>query len=347
VSHDSDRTQSFFVNADQKDERLDQFLASHAKELTRSRAQALIRSGCVTVNEAGAKPGHRLKAGDCITLSIPPARTYDLEPQRVDFRVIHEDPSLLVLDKPPGVVIHPAPGHYEGTLVHGLLRHCRDLAGIGGELRPGIVHRLDKDTSGLMVVVKNDYAHAFLSAQFKAREVNKHYIAVVHGIPEGDEGVMDLPISRHPKKRKEMAVTSRGGRSALTRWRKKEELGGLFSLLLVSPRTGRTHQIRVHLSHAGHPIAGDPVYGFRRTWWKKHYPPGEGAVLRQMLHAERLGFVHPDSKEYCEFTAPMPADMRRFIEPLRKGSMGRDQGFGARGTRHGGETGENGFGRVP
>jgi 23S rRNA pseudouridine1911/1915/1917 synthase len=318
VSHDSDRTQSFCVNADQIDERLDQFLASHGKDLTRSRAQALIRSGHVRVNEGTAKPSYRLKAGDCIDLFIPQARPYHLEPQQVDFSVIHEDSFLMVIDKPPGVVIHPAPGHPDGTLVHGILRHCRDLAGIGGELRPGIVHRLDKDTSGLMVVVKNDYAHSFLSAQFKARKVHKQYIAIVHGIIRGEEGILDLPISRHPVRRKEMSVTSLGGRSALTRWGKKEELSGLFSLLLVHPKTGRTHQIRVHLSHAGHPVAGDPVYGFRRTWWKKHYPPGEELVKRQMLHAEKLAFVHPDSGKYCEFTAPMPEDMRRFVELLRK-----------------------------
>ena len=320
MNHDSEKTRSFFVNAHEKEERLDQFLASREKDLTRSRAQALIRSGCVRVNEAAAKPSYRLKAGDRITLSMPPALPYDLEPQQVDFSVIYEDSSLIVLDKPPGVVIHPAPGHAEGTLVHGLLRHCRDLAGIGGEVRPGIVHRLDKDTSGLMVAVKNDYAHAFLSAQFKARKVNKQYIAIVHGIIRGDKGIIDLPISRHPVRRKEMSVTSSAGRNALTQWRKKEELSGRFSLLLVSPRTGRTHQIRVHLSHAGHPIAGDAVYGFRRTWWKKHFPPGEELVKRQMLHAEKLGFVHPDSGEYCEFTAPMPEDMRLFLDILRKGT---------------------------
>jgi 23S rRNA pseudouridine1911/1915/1917 synthase len=319
VNHDPDKTQSFCVNSDEQDNRLDQFLTSHGKDLTRSRVQILIRRGHVRVNEGTAKPSYRLKAGDRITLSVPSARTYDLEPQEVDFAVIHEDASLIVLDKPPGVVIHPAPGHYEGTLVHGLLRHCRDLAGIGGELRPGIVHRLDKDTSGLMVVVKNDHAHASLSAQFKARKVYKQYIAIVHGTIQGHAGVIDLPVARHPVRRKEMAVNSTMGRNALTEWRKEEELSGRFSLLLVSPKTGRTHQIRVHLSHAGHPIAGDPVYGFQRNWWKKHFPPGEGVLTRQMLHAMKLGFFHPDTGEYLEFTAPMPGDMRRVLDLLRRG----------------------------
>jgi len=318
VNHDSDKTRSFSVHDDEKDQRIDQFLSSHGKELTRSRAQALIRSGHVRVNEGAVKPSYRLKAGDRITLVIPPARPCALEPQQVDFRVIYEDGSLIVVDKPPGVVIHPAPGHYEGTLVHGLLQHCRDLSGIGGELRPGIVHRLDKDTSGLMVVVKNDDAHVFLSAQFKAREVRKQYIAVVHGIIQGREGIIELPVTRHPVRRKEMSVSPCGGRNAVTEWKKEEELAGRFCLLLVRPRTGRTHQIRVHLSHVGHPIAGDPVYGFRKGWWKDHFPPGEGVVKRQMLHAEKLGFVHPDSRQYCEFVAPMPEDMRQVLDVLRK-----------------------------
>lgn len=271
------------------------------------------------VNEGAAKPSYRLKAGDRIALVMPLARPCALQPQQVDFSVIHEDASLVVLDKPPGVVIHPAPGHHEGTLVHGLLRHCRDLSGIGGELRPGIVHRLDKDTSGVMVVVKNDYAHAFLSARFKARKVNKQYLAIVHGIIQGHQGSIDLPVSRHPVRRKQMSVTPSGGRSALTEWKKMEELSDRFSLLRVRPRTGRTHQIRVHLSHAGHPIAGDPVYGYRRGWWKNHFPAGEGVVKRQMLHAEKLGFVHPDSGEYCEFTAPMPEDMHAALALMREG----------------------------
>jgi 23S rRNA pseudouridine1911/1915/1917 synthase len=319
VNHDSNRTQSFCVGSDEEDKRLDQFLASHGKDLTRSRAQTLIRGGHVRVNEGTAKPSYRLKSGDRIALSIPSARTCDLEPQEVAFAVIYEDASLIVLDKPPGVVIHPAPGHYEGTLVHGLLRHCRDLAGIGGEMRPGIVHRLDKDTSGLMVVVKNDRSHASLSSQFKARKVNKQYLAIVHGIPQDHEGTIDLPVSRHPVRRKEMTVTRSGGRGAVTQWRKEEELSGCFSLLAVRPRTGRTHQIRVHLSHLGHPIAGDPVYGFRKTWWKRHFPPGEEVVRRQMLHAQKLGFIHPDSGEYREFAAPIPEDMGKVLDLLRKG----------------------------
>jgi 23S rRNA pseudouridine1911/1915/1917 synthase len=318
VNHDQESVRTFCVSVHDQNERLDQFLASRAKELTRSRVQELIRGGHVRINEGRPKPSYRLKTGDVVFLSIPPARASRLEPERVDFGVVHEDSSLIVINKPPGVVIHPAPGHYTGTLVHGLLRHCRDLSGIGGELRPGIVHRLDKDTSGLMVVAKSDAAHAALAAQFKAKQVTKQYTAIVHGILKSEQGMIDLPIARHPVRRKEMWVVSSGGREAVTHWRKEEELIGNFSLLLVTPKTGRTHQIRVHLAHAGYPIAGDPVYGYRKAWWKKHWPTGQDEVRRQMLHAGKLGFSHPESGEPCEFRAPLPEDMQRVLELLRK-----------------------------
>ena len=311
MNDEPDRIQIFRVTVDDQNERLDQFLVAHASDLTRSRAQELIRRGCARVNEGAAKPSHRLKTGDVIALSLPPARPYHLEPERVPFEVIHEDRWLIVINKPPGVVIHPAPGHRTGTLVHGLLQHC--------PTGPGIVHRLDKDTSGLMVVAKSDEAHAFLSDQFKVKKVTKQYAAIVHGILKGKEGTIDLPIARHPVRRKEMCVVSSGGRRAVTHWCKKEELSGQFSLLLVTPMTGRTHQIRVHLAHAGYPIVGDPVYGHRKGWWKKHFLEGQDRVQRQMLHAERIGFVHPESRAYCEFSAPVPDDMESVLDLLRRG----------------------------
>ncbi|NNG07791.1 MAG: RluA family pseudouridine synthase, partial [Desulfobacteraceae bacterium] len=215
---------------------------------------------------------------------------------------------------------HPAPGHQSGTLVHGLLQHCADLSGIGGVLRPGIVHRLDKDTSGLVVVAKSDRSHAFLAKQFKARSVEKRYLAIVHGIMDGTKGEIDLPIARHPKRRKEMSVLPSQGRRALTFWVKMEEFGGGFTLLSVIPKTGRTHQIRVHLSYLGHPIVGDPVYGFKRNWWKKRTPLANRILpllKRQQLHAEILGFIHPESEKYCEFRAPVPEDMGRILAVLR------------------------------
>jgi 23S rRNA pseudouridine1911/1915/1917 synthase len=212
-------------------------------------------------------------------------------------------------------VVHPAPGHATGTLVHGLLDHCGDLSGIGGVLRPGIVHRLDKDTSGLMVVAKTDHAHESLSRQFKAGEVRKEYAVFVHGAMRQREGEIDLPIGRHPKQRKRMAVLPESGRRAVTQWRVRERWGRAFSELHVRLRTGRTHQIRVHLSHEGHPVVGDPVYGPKRTWWRRHYPHAKGRVQallgRQMLHAERLGFTHPETGDDFQFTSPLPEDMIR------------------------------------
>jgi len=311
----------FSVKEAETSQRLDAFLVSQIQDLTRSRVQELIRSGFVGVNHHLSKPGYRLKPGDHIEVTLPPPQALRLDPELVTFELIYEDPWLIVVNKPPGVVVHPAPGHFTGTLVHGLLHHCKDLSGIGGVMRPGIVHRLDKGTSGLMVVAKNDAAHVFLSGQFKAGEVTKKYVALVHGIVKGQKGEIDLPIGRHPLRRKEMSVQPSKGRMAKTLWEKKEELAGLFSLLSVSPKTGRTHQIRVHLSHVGYPVVGDPVYGHRRGWWKKRFPEDPGLlsrIERQMLHAGTLGFVHPQGREYREFTVPLPADMELVLQMLRK-----------------------------
>lgn len=320
MEQESERIFSFSITDKHRDVRLDVFLASQISDLTRSRVQGLIRKEFVKVNGRPPKSGYRLKKGDEIGLLIPPPIPHKLEAEQVDFSLVHEDASLIVLNKPPGLVIHPAPGHHRGTLVHGLLQHCDDLSGIGGVLRPGIVHRLDKDTSGLVVVAKSDRSHAFLAKQFKARSVEKRYLAIVHGIMDGAEGKIDLPIARHPKRRKEMSVLPSKGRSAVTFWVKMEEFGGGFTLLSVIPKTGRTHQIRVHLSYLGHPVVGDPVYGFKRNWWKKRTPLANRVLpllQRQQLHAEILGFIHPESEKYCEFKAPVPEDMDRILEALR------------------------------
>jgi len=306
------RTPSYEITHSNQDTRLDVYLAARSNDLSRSRIQALIKKEFVKVNNRPSKPSYKLKAGDHILLTIPPPETPVLEPEAVDFGIIYEDPSLIVIDKPAGVVVHPAPGHSTGTLVHGLLEPCQDLSGIGGVLRPGIVHRLDKDTSGLMVVAKNDRVHDSLSRQFKAGEVKKQYIALVHGRVKNAEQEINLPISRHPKRRKEMAVVPSGGRNALTRWKKIEEFQSGFSLLSISIHTGRTHQIRVHLSHSGHPIVGDPVYGHGLKKWEKHPLYKKGLlprVNRQMLHARFLSFFHPDQNQYLEFESPHPQDM--------------------------------------
>jgi len=261
-----------------------------------------------------------LKSGDRIFLAIPPPLEMILMPDDVEFRVIHEDDALIVLSKPAGVVVHPGAGHPTKTLVHGLLKHCKDLSGIGGTLRPGIVHRLDKDTSGLMVAAKNDLAHASLSGQFKAGLVKKQYLALVHGHLSAEKGEIDLPIARHPVRRKEMAVVESGGRHALSLWRKLAEFQCGFSLLSVSIKTGRTHQIRVHLSHIGHPVAGDPVYGYRRDR-RKPRSTRQGDLLpefgRQMLHAGCLGFIHPVTQDYVEFESALPYDMKHALDLLK------------------------------
>ena len=313
-------TISYTVDIVDADTRIDQFLASNVNEITRSRIQSLVKEGNVKVNSSTVKTSYRLKAGDEITLVIPPSSPYLLEPEPLDLTIVYEDSSIIVLDKPPNQVIHPAPGHQSGTLVHGLLHHCDDLSGIGGVLRPGIVHRLDKDTSGLLVVAKNDKAHNFLSSQFKNGEVKKRYKALVHGRPETYEGEIDLPISRHPVKRKEMAVSPSKGKNALTLWKIDELIGDRFSLLSVTIKTGRTHQIRVHMSHMGNPVVGDPVYGFKKSCWKNNtdYPKEiQDRIKRQMLHAEHLSFIHPDTGESLKFKSKIPEDMSCVIESLK------------------------------
>ncbi len=303
------------------DIRLDVFLASCPVNLTRSRIQTLIKDGHVKVNTRSAKPGHRLCPGDQVSLFVPPSSPLPLEPEEMGFDIIHEDDSIVVLNKPAGLVVHPAPGHATGTLVHGLLEHCKALSGIGGKLRPGIVHRLDRDTSGIMVVAKNDLTHTFLTKQFKSGLVKKKYVALVHGQMEGDRGRIDLPIARHPKKRKQMSVILSGGRGALTLWQKLEEFESGFSLLSITLKTGRTHQIRVHLSYIGHPVAGDPVYGYGRNWWKKHPLNKKGLfpkITRQMLHAVCLGFIHPEKDLFVKFETPLPDDMAQAIQALKQ-----------------------------
>ncbi len=313
-----ERKLSFHAETADIDLRIDSFLSAKISELTRSRVQALIRDGNIKVNNNHVKTGYRLRHGDSIELIVPPSLPYQLKPEPLDLSIIYEDSSIIVLDKPPGLVIHPAPGHQNGTLVHGLLHHCDDLSGIGGVMRPGIVHRLDRDTSGLLVVAKNDRAHNFLSSQFKNGMINKKYLALVHGIPANSEGRIDLPISRNPVKRKEMAVSSKGKR-AITEWRIEKTIADRFALLSVIIKTGRTHQIRVHMSHIGHPVVGDPVYGFKNSWWgKNRFPIDEiqDLIKRQMLHSAYLAFIHPDSEKFMEFHAPMPIDMELAIKKL-------------------------------
>jgi 23S rRNA pseudouridine1911/1915/1917 synthase len=320
VENTLEKEYHFVVSDVENNQRIDSFLRHRIEDLTRSRVQGLIHSGFVKVNKHLPKTSYRIKTGDSITIHIPPAIPYHLEPEPIDFLVIYEDASLIVLNKPAGLVIHPAPGHLKGTLVQGLLQYCPDLSGIGGVLRPGIVHRLDKDTSGILIVAKNDYSHNFLAKQFKQGTIKKQYLALVHGQVNMIKGQINLPITRNPNRRKEMTVSPDKGKEALTYWEKIEDFGGCFSLMIVRPKTGRTHQIRVHFAHIEHPIAGDRVYGYGQKWWKQHpslLSKIAPLIKRQMLHAECIGFIHPESNDYCEFYSPMPDDMKEVIHCLR------------------------------
>ncbi len=293
--------------------RLDTWLTGEWPELSRSRWQGLIRDGWVSVNgQVADKPGMRLAGGERVVARVPPARPSELTPSDIPLQIVFEDADLLIADKPAGVVVHPSAGHELDTLVQAVLRHAPGLPGVGGERRPGVVHRLDKDTSGLVVFAKNDRAMAELQRQFKARQVHKTYLALVHGSPPTDEGLIDAAIGRDLRERKRMAVVAEEkGREARTRFHLLRRLGD-YSLLAVEPETGRTHQIRVHLAYLGIPVAGDRVYGSR------HQP---GWLSRQMLHAWRLGIRRPSGTEMQVFEAPLPQDFR---EALGRSGDGMD-----------------------
>ena len=296
------------LTADRGGERLDTFIARRCPELSRSHARRLIDEGLVSVNGRQAKPSERVTAGLSVNVTIPPPETITLVPEAIPLTIIYQDGDIIVLDKPAGLTVHPAPGHPSGTLVNALLAACPDLRGIAGTRRPGIVHRLDKDTSGLMVVAKNDRAQRALQRQLKDRDVRKTYLALVRGVPAPREGTIAAPIGRHPKNRKKMAVVA-DGREATTRYRVREEIaGGQYSLLEVEPVTGRTHQIRVHLAAVGHPVVGDATYG-----------RPSAAVGRQFLHAHKLAFGMPLGGRTVEFESPLPADLREALSQLRAG----------------------------
>ncbi len=318
---------AFRVRVTQSDQgkRLDVVVAAHLPACSRSLATSLIAEDKIRVDGQNKKPGYRVRIGEHIEGSIPEPEPIAFQPEPIELDRLFEDRHLIVVNKPPGLVVHPAPGHYSGTLVNALLYHCKDLEGIGAKLRPGIVHRLDKDTSGALVVAKTSAAHEHLSRQFKAREVNKAYLALVFGEPKSDKGVVKLPIGRHPVDRKRMSTQSTKQREAETLWKVSERFNG-FTLLLLHLHTGRTHQIRVHCAAIHHPVVGDPVYGSRNLLknlrkGKSGIPEsvitGLKAIQRQMLHAVRLGFIHPATGEKMEFEAPMPADMAQLLDKLR------------------------------
>lgn len=304
---------TFIPELSQVGVRLDSFLSDEVEELSRSAAQKLIESSAVLVNSKPVSKSYKLRGDEIITLTLPSPVELEILPQDIPIDVIYEDSDLLVVNKPKGMVVHPAPGHYDKTLVNALLFHCRDsLSGINGVIRPGIVHRIDMDTSGLLMIAKNDKSHGGLATQLKEHSFLREYEAVVHGRCKEDSFTIDLPIGRNKKDRKKMCVTSENSKNAITHCEVLGRYDG-FTHIKCRLETGRTHQIRVHLSHIGHPLAGDTVYGNGKL--SSRFEELQG----QCLHARTLGFCHPSSGEWMEFTSELPDYFIKFISTLKRG----------------------------
>lgn len=299
---------SYKIQEEDSHKRIDLFLTDRCHDLTRSYIQKLISDGLVTVNGKQVKANYKIKLGDEVNILIPPPIDLTVEAEEIPLEILYEDADVIVVNKPQGMVVHPASGNYSGTLVNALLKHCKDLSGINGVIRPGIVHRLDKDTSGVIMAAKNDEAHLSLAAQIKARTVNRRYFALVRGNLPQESGTINAPIGRHPTDRKKMAVVFRNSKQAITHFQVRERFGD-YTLIEAKLETGRTHQIRVHMSYLGFPVVGDPKYGPKKQDFN---------LQGQFLHAYLLGFYHPRTGKYLEFTAPLPAHMERILESLRK-----------------------------
>lgn len=302
--------QRFVVGDQQQGKRLDLFLSQTGVWPSRSFVRKIIDAGGVRKQDKVLRASYRLESSDRLEVTWNEPEPLEVTPEEIPLEILYEDFDLIVINKPRGMVVHPAAGNYHGTLVNALLEHCKDLSGIGGVIRPGIVHRLDKDTSGVLVIAKNDLAHVDLAAQIKARKMKRIYQTIVHGHPPED-GRIEAPIGRHPVERKKMAVVA-NGRSAATNYRVIKYFGNgsaRYAFLEVRLESGRTHQIRVHLSYLGYPVVGDPVYG-----WKKEPAPIEG----QALHAALLGFIHPRTREYLEFTTEIPEVMEDVLKWCEK-----------------------------
>ncbi|HEU4963735.1 MAG TPA: RluA family pseudouridine synthase [Bacilli bacterium] len=293
-------------------ERIDKLIPERHGEFSRSQVQGMIDEELVLVNGKKIKSNYKVRKGDVVTVIVPQPESMELEPEDIPLEILYEDGDVIVVNKPRGMVVHPAAGHWSGTLVNALLYHCKDLSGINGEIRPGIVHRIDKDTSGLLMVAKNDMAHRHLSAQLKEHTVTRKYVAVVYGVVEHDLGTIDAPIGRHAVHRQQMAVLREGGREALTHFHVIERLPK-HTVCELKLETGRTHQIRVHMEFIGHPLVGDPKYGSQKR--NNRY----AAILEgQALHAQVLGFVHPRTGEYLEFSTDLPQELVTLIDFLRQ-----------------------------
>jgi len=287
--------------------RIDKYLSNNIEGRSRSFIQGLIDSKSVLVNEKEVKSNFKLRENDEIVVNMPKPIELDVKPENIDLNIVYEDKDIIVLNKPQGVVVHPAPGNYSGTLVNGLLYHCKDLSGINGVIRPGIVHRIDKDTSGILVIAKNDESHNILAEQFKDHSIKREYYALVEGRFNKLEGTIDKPIGRNKKDRLKMAIVDDGKR-AVTHYNVLEQYNNGTSLVKCTLETGRTHQIRVHMASIGHPLVGDPLYGLKKQRFKL-----EG----QVLHAKTLGFIHPTTKEYIEFDSELPKYYLDLLDYLR------------------------------
>lgn len=301
------RTMNFLINEDDVNSRLDVFISKCLEERSRSYVQKLIEEKNVFVNGSIKKSNYKLKIGDIIEVTIKEDEKINVQPEDIPLNILYEDGDVIVVDKPQGMVVHPGAGNYSGTLVNGLLYHCDSLSSINGDIRPGIVHRIDKDTSGILVVAKNDHSHIILSEQLKEHSMKREYIALVEGIVKNDEGIIDEPLGRNHKDRIKRAVVKNGKRaithySVLRRFSKN-------TLVKCILETGRTHQIRVHMSHINHPLVGDPMYGFKKQRFK---------LNGQMLHARKLGFIHPASKKYMEFQSELPNYYKEILFKLSK-----------------------------
>ena len=292
---------------DSGEERIDSFVAKNT-ELSRSRTVSLIEEGKVLLNGKEATKKDKLKKGDTVAVIIPKAVPLEVRAENIPLDIIYEDSDLIVVNKPKGMVVHPAAGNYDGTLVNALLYHCGDsLSGINGVMRPGILHRIDKNTSGLLIVAKNDLAHTFLAEQIKEHSFTREYEAVVHGNLKNDSGTVNAPVGRHPTRRKQMAVTDKNSKEAITHYSVIARCDG-FTHIRCRLETGRTHQIRVHMAYIGHPVAGDDVYGPKKC---------AAGLVGQCLHAKKIGFIHPKSRDYMEFESELPDYFEGFLKKVR------------------------------
>ncbi len=298
----------FDILPEMEDERIDKCISNYMENLSRSYIQKIIKEGNVYVNDALIKANYRAKVDDRVRFTIPDSVEPDIPAQDIPLDILYEDEDILIVNKPKNMVVHPAPGHYEGTLVNAVMFHCKDrLSGINGVMRPGIVHRIDKDTTGSVIVCKNDEAHNAIAALLKTHDITRKYRAIVYGNVKAEQGTVDAPIGRHPNDRKKMAVNEKNGKQAVTHYHVLERFGQ-YTYIECQLETGRTHQIRVHMASIGHPLLGDTVYSNRKAPFRL-----EG----QVLHAMTLGFIHPGSGEYVEFEAPLPAYFENLLSVLR------------------------------